>query len=48
VRDAFGDVPFNYQPELLDPLGRSVTISIRKLFLPPRSFFRRQNADTRS
>ena len=48
VRDAFGEVPFNYQPALLDPLGRSVTISIRKLFLPPRSFFRRQNADTRS
>ena len=41
VRDAAGDVPLNYQPDLLDPLGRTVSISIRKLFLPPPSFFRR-------
>jgi len=42
VRDAAGDVPNNYQADLLDPIGRTVYISFRKLFLPPRSFFRRQ------
>jgi hypothetical protein len=36
VRDAFGDVPFSYQQDLLDPIGRTVTISFRKLFLPQR------------
>ena len=40
VRDAFGNVPLNYQPDLLDSLGRTVMISFRKLFLPPPSFFR--------
>ncbi len=45
VRDAAGEVPFSYQSDLLDPLGRTVSISIRKLFLPPRSFFRRQSAE---
>ena len=42
VRNDAGDVPLNYQPDLLDPLGRTVGITIRKLFLPPPSFFRRQ------
>jgi hypothetical protein len=42
VRNALGAVPTNFQPDLLDPLGRTVSISIRKLFLPPRSFVRRQ------
>lgn len=42
VRNALGEVPTNFQPDLLDPLGRTVSISIRKLFLPPRGFFRRQ------
>jgi hypothetical protein len=42
VRNALGEVPTNFQADLLDPLGRTVSISIRKLFLPPRSFFRRQ------
>jgi hypothetical protein len=42
VRDSSGGVPLNYQPGLLDPLGRTVMISFRKLFLPPPSFFRRQ------
>jgi hypothetical protein len=42
VRDAAGAVPVSYQPDLLDPLGRTVGISIRKLFSPPPSFFRRQ------
>ena len=32
VRDASGATPISYQPDLLDPLGRSVRISIRKLF----------------
>jgi hypothetical protein len=36
VRDAFGDVPFSYQPDLLEPMGRTVTVSFRKLFLPQR------------
>ncbi|MBA3576899.1 MAG: TonB-dependent receptor [Sphingomonas sp.] len=41
VRNSLGDVPFSYQPDLLDPLGRTVSISFRKLFLPPRGSFRR-------
>jgi hypothetical protein len=32
VRDELGATPVGYQPDLLDPLGRSVTLSIRKLF----------------
>jgi iron complex outermembrane receptor protein len=32
VTDASGAVPVNFQPELLDPIGRSVRLSIRKLF----------------
>ncbi len=42
VRSALGDPLLNYQPDLLDPLGRTIGITIRKLFLPPPSFFRRQ------
>ena len=42
VRNSSGDLPLNYQSDLLDPLGRVVGISIRKLFLPPPSFFRQQ------
>ena len=45
VRDAFGDVPFGYQRDLLDPTGRTVTISFRKLFLPQR-FRARSNASS--
>jgi iron complex outermembrane recepter protein len=41
VRDAFGKVPIGFQPDLLDPLGRTVGITIRKLFLPPPGSFRR-------
>ena len=41
VRDAFGDVPTSYQSDLLDPLGRTVSLSIRKLFSPPPGSFRR-------
>lgn len=32
VRDTAGLVPIGYQPDLLDPLGRSVRLSFRKLF----------------
>jgi len=44
VRDAHGEVPFNFQPDLLDPQGRTISITIRKLFLPPPSFFRRASS----
>jgi hypothetical protein len=36
VRDAGGGTPLNYQPDLLDPTGRTVGITLRKLFLPAR------------
>ena len=42
VRNAAGVVPDNYQPDLLDPLGRTVMITFRKLFLPSPAWFRRQ------
>jgi hypothetical protein len=32
VRDATGAVPYRYQPDLLDPVGRTLTLSLRKLF----------------
>ncbi|MFD1950327.1 TonB-dependent receptor [Sphingomonas arantia] len=32
VRDPSGAVPYRYQPDLLDPRGRVVTLSLRKLF----------------
>lgn len=32
VTDANGSVPVNYQPDLLDPIGRTVTLTFRKLF----------------
>ena len=36
VRDSFGSVPFGYQAGLIEPTGRTVTVSFRKLFLPRR------------
>ncbi len=45
VRDAAGLLPSNYQPDLIDPRGRTISISFRKLFLPPPSFFRRQREE---
>ena len=45
VRDALGDVPLGYQPGLLDPTGRAVVVSFRKLFLPQR-FRARSNASS--
>ena len=41
VRDATGIVPINYQPGLLEPLGRTIMISFRKLFLPSPATIRR-------
>ena len=32
VRDANGNTPISYQPDYLDPLGRTVKLSIRKVF----------------
>lgn len=32
VRDAAGTTPLSYQPDYLDPLGRTVRISLRKVF----------------
>lgn len=34
VRDRLGATPVGYQPDLLDPLGRTISISFRKIFLP--------------
>jgi hypothetical protein len=48
VRNAAGLVPSSYQSDLLDPLGRTISISFRKLFLPPRGFFRRQQNQPQS
>ncbi len=42
VRNSAGEVPTSYQSDLLDPLGRTVSISLRKLFLPARGSFRRE------
>jgi hypothetical protein len=36
VRDAAGATPIRYQPDLIDPQGRVLKLSFRKLFLPPR------------
>ncbi|WP_447411907.1 hypothetical protein, partial [Clostridium perfringens] len=35
VRDANGITPISYQPDYLNPLGRTIRLSIRKLFSPP-------------
>jgi hypothetical protein len=35
VRDEAGLVPVGYQRAYLEPLGRSVRVSFRKLFTPP-------------
>lgn len=33
VRDRAGNTPLNYQPDLLDPVGRRLELSVRKVFL---------------
>ena len=38
VRDATGTTPFSYQPGLLEPIGRTFGITLRKLFVPRRFF----------
>jgi hypothetical protein len=35
VRDATGATPISYQSAYLDPVGRKITVSFRKLFFPP-------------
>jgi len=44
VRNAAGEVPFSYQPDLLDPAGRTIGITFRKLFLPARGSRRGRGA----
>jgi hypothetical protein len=41
VRDSAGGVPLNYQSDLLDPLGRTVMLTLRKLFSPSPAAIRR-------
>ena len=31
VRDGLGETPLSYQPDYLDPLGRTFRISLRKI-----------------
>ena len=38
VRGGDAGIPFAYQPDRLEPIGRTVGISFRKLFLPTRFF----------
>jgi hypothetical protein len=42
VHDSNGNVPVNYQADLLDPLGRTIMISLRKLFSPSPATIRRE------
>jgi len=36
VRDGNGNIPFRLQPDSLEPVGRMVKLSFRKLFQPPK------------
>jgi len=40
VRGANGMTPLSYQPALLEPVGRTIGITFRKLFIPARFFQR--------
>lgn len=42
VRDQDGATPLSYQPDLLEPVGRTIGVTFRKLFIPLRYFQRRQ------
>jgi hypothetical protein len=42
VRDAGGATPLSYQPDLLEPVGRTFGITFRKLFIPRRFFQQRR------
>ena len=44
VRDANGLTPLSYQPDLLEPVGRTIGITFRKLFIPRRFFQRGRGA----
>ena len=41
VHDAAGNVPTGYEPDELDPLGRTIMLSFRKQFLP-KSYYQQQ------
>jgi hypothetical protein len=41
-----GDTPLSYQPDLLEPIGRTFGITFRKLFIP-RRFFQQQRQQRR-
>jgi hypothetical protein len=47
VRGADGMTPLSYQPALLEPIGRTIGITFRKLFIPAR-FFQRGRGGGRS
>ena len=47
VRNRFGAVPLNYQADLINPIGRSIGITFRKLFIPTRFFQRPRLTATR-
>ena len=40
VRASNGTTPLSYQPDLLEPIGRTIGITFRKLFIPARFFQR--------
>ena len=42
VRDATGATPLSYQPDRLEPIGRTIGITFRKLFIPARYFQQRR------
>jgi hypothetical protein len=44
VRDINGETPLSYQPDLLEPVGRTIGITFRKLFIPARFFQRARGA----
>lgn len=46
VRNAQGLTPLNYQPDLLDPQGRTIRLTVRKVFFP--SFTPQTRPETRS
>lgn len=49
VRTATGTTPLSYQPDLLDPLGRTVRVTFRKAFFSrPPGGFRRGAGDVNS
>ena len=42
VRDTGGATPLSYQPDRLEPIGRTIGITFRKLFIPVRFFQQRR------